>query len=541
MIKENKDIVIVGAGMAGLTAAAYLTRQNYSVLLLEKNKRIGGLLHTFNIDGISFDTGPRALVNSGIVKPILKDLGINWDFLENRISIGIEDQFIKFDSMDSLNAYKRILISLYPDKVAEIEKIVSISYELSEYTKVLYEFDNPNFVNLTSDKKFIFRKLIPWTIKFLNALRKFNRFNMPMEIFLKSLTDSQPLIDILTQHFFRKTPTYFVLGYFYVYLDYFYPKGGTGALPNLLEQKILDWGGKIKLDTRIVEVNPSESKVIDQEGNQYHYDHLIWAADLKTLYRNTNPVGLDTKLINKINAKTQQILSSKGAESVFILFLGLDRPPSYFQMKGGEHLFYTPSKKGLGETNQGARVKLLENFDKKSKDEILAWLDDFCNLNTYEVSIPALRDPTLAPEGKTGLMISCLFDYDIFKRIEKAGWYDEFKKTMENRIVRIFSQTIYPGLENDILFKFSSTPLTINEVSGSSEGAITGWSFETDIPVISKLKDIPKSVLTPIPGVFQAGQYAYAPAGVPIAMLTGWYASQEIKKRTNKHRRKFSD
>jgi phytoene dehydrogenase-like protein len=540
MIKENKEIVIVGAGMAGLTAAAYLTKQSYSVLLLEKNKRIGGLLNTFKVDGISFDAGPRALVNSGIVKPILKDLGINWDFLENRISIGIEDQFLRFDSMESLNAYKRILVSLYPDKVGEIEKIVSISYELSEYTKVLYEFDNPNFVNLMSDKRFIFRKLIPWTMKFLHALRKFNQFNMPMELFLKRLTDSQPLIDILTQHFFRKTPTYFVLGYFYVYLDYFYPRGGTGALPNLLERKILGWGGKIKLDTRIVEVNPSESKVIDQEGNQYHYDHLIWAADLKTLYRNTNPVGLDTKLINKINAKTQQTLSSKGAESVFILFLGIDRPPSYFQMKGGEHLFYTPSKKGLGQTNQAARVKLLENFDKKSKDEILAWLDDFCNLNTYEVSIPALRDPTLAPEGKTGLMISCLFDYDIFKRIEKAGWYGEFKKTMENRIVRIFSQTIYPGLEDDILFKFSSTPLTINEVSGSSEGAITGWSFETDIPVISKLKDIPKSILTPIPGVFQAGQYAYAPAGVPIAMLTGWYATQEIKKRTNKHTRKFS-
>jgi hypothetical protein len=44
------------------------------------------------------------------------------------------------------------------------------------------------------------------------------------------------------------------------------------------------------------------------------------------------------------------------------------------------------------------------------------------------------------------------------------------------------------------------------------------------------LKDIPKSALTPIPGVFQAGQWAYAPAGVPIAMLTGWHASQEVIK-----------
>ena len=131
-------------------------------------------------------------------------------------------------------------------------------------------------------------------------------------------------------------------------------------------------------------------------------------------------------------------------------------------------------------------------------------------------------------------MISCLFDYSVIEKVEQAGWYDEFKKTLENRIIRIFSQTIFKGLEDDVLFKFSSTPLTINKVSGSSEGAITGWSFETEIPVVNKLKDIPKSVLTPIPGILQAGQWAYAPSGVPIAMLTGWYATQEIIKRSKK-------
>ena len=249
MTTENKKIVIVGAGMAGLTAAAYLARENYNVLLLDKNDRIGGLLNTFENDGFFFDAGPRAFVNSGIVKPMLKDLGISWDFLENKISIGIEDQLFRVDSMDAIKEYKRILVNLYPENIEDIEKIISIIYKLSEYTKVLYEFDNPNFVDLMSDKKFIFRKLIPWTLKFLNALRKFNQFNMPMEEFLKRLTDNQSLIDILTQLFFRKTPTYFALGYFYVYLDYFYPKGGTGALANLLKEKILDWGGEIKLNT----------------------------------------------------------------------------------------------------------------------------------------------------------------------------------------------------------------------------------------------------------------------------------------------------
>jgi phytoene dehydrogenase-like protein len=534
MKMDNKKIVIVGAGMAGLSAAAYLARENYSVLLVDKNSRCGGLVNTFDYDGFFFDSGPRAFVNSGIVKPMLKDLGIRWDFLDNNISIGIEDQVFCVDSMDTLDKYKRILVDLYPENSEDIEKIISITYQLSEYTEILYQFDNPNFVDLKSDKKFIFRKLIPWTIKFLNALRKFNQFNMPMEGFLNRITENQSLIDILTQFFFRKTPTYFALGYFYVYLDYFYPKGGTGTLANLLQEKILGWGGEIKLNTHITEINPSESRVSDSEGNSYNFDHLIWAADLKALYRNLNPVGLSAKLIDNIETETHRILSAKGAESVFILFIAVDRPPSYFQTKGGEHMFYTPSRKGLGETNRGERQSLIEDFDEKSKNEVLDWLDNFCSFNTYEVAIPVLRDPALAPEGQTGIMISCLFDYSIFEKIEKAGWYDEFKETLENRIIRVFSETIYTGLDEDILFKFSSTPLTINKVSGSSEGAITGWSFETDVPVINKLQDIPNSVLTPIPGVLQAGQWAYSPSGVPIAMLTGWYATQKIIKQSKR-------
>ena len=174
----------------------------------------------------------------------------------------------------------------------------------------------------------------------------------------------------------------------------------------------------------------------------------------------------------------------------------------------------------------------MEDFEKKSKTEILFWLEKYLQLNTYEISIPVLRDSSMAPEGQTGLMISCLFDYDLVAKVEKAGWYDEFKKTIENQIVAIFSQTIYQNMDEDILFRFSSTPLTINSIAGSSEGAITGWSFETQPPVVNQLKDIPKSVFTPVANNYQAGQWAYSPAGVPIAMLTGWYAAQDILKKS---------
>ncbi len=530
MTMRNGKTVIVGAGMAGLTAAAYLTRENYNVLLVDKNDRCGGLISTFESNGFYFDSGPRAFVNSGIVKPILNDLGIDCEYLDNKISIGIEDHLFTVDSMDDLQEYGRILKDLYPENAEDIDQILSVTSKVSEHTKILYQFDNPNFVDFQGDTQYIFKKLIPWTFKFLFALRKLNQYNVPIEKYLQRYTDNQSLIDVLTQLFFRMTPSNFALGYFYVYLDYFYPKGGTRALPNLLRDKIVDCDGEIKLKKQIVEVNPSASIVVDSEGNEYLYDHLIWAADLKTLYRSLNPAGLDENVAAAIESETRRILSSKGAESVFIMFIAADRPPSYFREHGGEHMFYTPSREGLGETHLGERQSLIDDFDSKSKDEILDWLDTFIKFNTYEVSVPALRDPTLAPEDQTGFMISCLFDYSLVEKIEKAGWYPEFKEILENRIIRLFSETIYTGIEDDILFKFSSTPLTISQVSGSSEGAITGWSFETDIPVTNQLKDIPKSVLTPIPRVYKAGQWAYAPAGVPIAMLTGWYATQKIIK-----------
>lgn len=531
---NNEKVVIVGAGMAGLTAAAYLAKAGYNVLIFEKNDRSGGLLGTLNKNGFAFDSGPRALVNSGIVKPILKELGIEWEFLKNQISIGLEKELFQVNSILDLEEYQRILIGLYPDDSEDIRKIIAAIKELSEYTKVVYEFDNPYFGDQFSDREYVLKKLLPWTLKFLKSLRKFNQFKMPMETFLSQITNNQSIIDILTQHFFRSTPTYFALGYFHVYLDYFYPRGGTGILKDLLAEKVAQWGGVIEFNKQITRVLPSESMVIDSEKNQYIYDHLIWAADLKTLYRILETTGLSAPITVQFEREKQRILTSKGSESVFIMNLGVNRSPSYFKDRGGEHLFFTPSRKGLGEVNRSQRKKLIEQFDQFSKNEVMEWLDNYCELNTYEISIPVLRDPSLAPKGQSGIMISCLFDYEVIKKVEDADWYDEFKDHLENRLISILSNTIYKNLQQDVLFKFSSTPLTINKVSGSSEGAITGWSFETEPPVVYKLTDVGKSVFTAVPNIYKAGQWAYAPAGVPIAMLTAWHAYQKIIKSSKR-------
>jgi len=99
-------------------------------------------------------------------------------------------------------------------------------------------------------------------------------------------------------------------------------------------------------------------------------------------------------------------------------------------------------------------LSLIKDFHQKSKSEILDWLEKYVNLNTYEISVPALRDASMALEGQTGLMVSCLFDYQVIKNVEQAGWYEEFKQILEDRVVDILSNSIYKDLKEDIIFKF---------------------------------------------------------------------------------------
>jgi len=100
------DAIVVGGGLAGLTAAAYLVRANKKVLLVERQYKLGGLVQTFHRNGVYFDGGLRSIENSGIVFPMLKQLGIEIDFVKSPISIGIEDTVIQLTDKKSLVEYE---------------------------------------------------------------------------------------------------------------------------------------------------------------------------------------------------------------------------------------------------------------------------------------------------------------------------------------------------------------------------------------------------------------------------------------------------
>lgn len=536
-MSENKyNTIIVGGGIAGLTSAAYLSRAGQRVLLIEKNRECGGLVNSFTRDGFHFDAGVRALEDAGIIFTMLNDMGIHLEVVESPVSLGIENEIIHLEGQESLLKYKELLLRLYPESKEEIDSVLKIIRKIMKHMDVLYGIENPVFKDLLRDRSFIFKKLLPWLPKFIFTVGKINRLNMPVEAYLENFVKNSSLRDIISQHFFKNTPTFFAMSYFSLYLDYFYPKGGVGKLPEALKNKITEYGGKILTETKITEVMAEKCLLKDQNNNTYKYDSLIWAADLKTLYRITETEGLPQSIKTLSEDAKNKFLKNRGGDSVFSLFVEVDEPLESFRKIAHGHFFYTPSKIGLGEIHRADLDYLISNFEIVDKAQIWLWLDRFTRLNTYEISIPGLKDPELVPPGKTGLIISFLTEYELFKKIKEAGWLDEFISELEKRVLEVISESVYPMLKDKTIAHFSFTPLSIENRVGSSEGGITGWAFHESMPVVNKIQNAARSVLTPIPSIYQAGQWAYSPAGVPMSILTGKLAADQVLKQMKKHK-----
>ncbi|MFW6290946.1 MAG: phytoene desaturase family protein, partial [Spirochaetota bacterium] len=342
-----------------------------------------------------------------------------------------------------------------------------------------YGIDNPLFKDLTSDYSYVLRTLIPWSLRFLLTIGRINRMNGPIEELLASLTTNESLRSIVGQHFFRSTPVFFAMSYFSVYLDYLYPKGGTGTLMDLLADYARGKGASIRTGTGVVRLDPDRRTITCDDESRHEYGSLVWAADLNALYASVDLSRVsDPRDRRRIAARLEVLVSALEAGSA-------------------------------------------------GWDEVAAYLREFLARNTFEISIPVLKDPAMAPPGKTGLIVSWLFDYRLTELIRERGWYDEVRELCMDEAVRILSASVYPGIDAKVEDRFATTPHSIAGRTGSTGGAITGWELgPAPVPVVHKMQQVSAAVTTPVPGVFKAGQWAYSPSGLPIALLTGKLAAQ---------------
>ncbi len=538
IIKQHYEVIIVGAGIAGLTSAAFLSKNGYPVLVIEKEQTNGGLLGGFFIDGHCVDRGARGIIDSGIFIPMMRQLELDIELLPNPIRISIGDHSVDFKDKKSIDNYRLLLNQLYPDQQHEIDLIITEIKKVMGHMDVLYGIENPLFMPKPYNYSYLLKTLLPWTVKFMFNIRQAMKLLDPINEHLKRITDNESLIHIITQHFFESTPTFFALSYFSLYLDYLYPKGSTQTIVDSMVDLIQQHQGQIVNRQEVVRVDPDNKQIWVKEGQNYTYNQLIWAADLNMLYSCLNPNQWLTSPIKKQVQKKQNFLNTKkGADSVLSLYIIVNQPPEVFESKSGPHAFYTRSPQGLS----GISLRDLMNKDghfTHEPDKIFLWLESYVNQNTFEISIPSLRDPALSPPGETALIVSVLLDYQLTRHIADLGLHEQFNKTITEMIIRNLNHYFH-NLSNHITKTLITTPLTIADKTNNTEGSLTGWSFANEpFPAEYRFLKVNQSVFTPIDTIKQAGQWTFNPAGVPVAILTGKLAADAVIKDLNKNNRK---
>lgn len=518
-MRRNFECIVVGGGLAGLTSAAYLTRAGIPTLLLERRRKLGGLVETFWHQGFAFDGGIRAFENSGIVFPMLRQLGIELEFVKNDVTIGIEKARLKLQGKESLPAYGEMLTKLFPENREDIGRILIEIQKVMGYMDVLYGIDNPLFLD-KMEPNYLVKTLLPWFLRYQGNIRKAGKLQAPIREHLAKFTRNEALIDMIAQHFFQNTPAFFALSYFSLYLDYCYPRGGTGSLAEKMVEYIRGNQGTLRTGIGVSRVDGKNRTITLDNGEELMYRKLIWAADQRSLYECVEGVTGEKFLRQKALVE-----KSQGGDSLFTVFLGADLDKAYVEEHCGAHMFFTPTLQGL------SSVMPLKHLATATLEEIYGYTREYLKKTTYEISCPSLREEKLAPAGKTGLMVSTLFEYCLIQRVRELGAYEEFKRFSEEIVLGVLEDALLPGLAEALLFRFSATPLTMEKETANYQGAITGWAFTNDpMPSEDQFKKIMNAVETPIPEVYQCGQWTFSPSGLPVSILTGKVAADKVMK-----------
>lgn len=525
----KSDVIVVGGGAAGLTAAAYVAQAGHSVMVFEKDAAFGGLLGSFDLFGHKVDKGARGIIDSGIIFPMLRQLNVSVDFAPNPIRIQIGNQAIDLHGEQGLADYQAMLIHQFPQDKEAIDRIMTDIRTVMKQMDVIYGIENPLFLPKPYDLKYVTKTLLPWMGKFFINIRKAMGRMEPIEVYLRKMTSNQSLIDMIAQHFFAQTPAFFALSYFTLYQQYHYPKGGTQSLIDALLSVIRNHGGVLRNSCEVKSIDPAQQTLTTCNGEVVHYRQLVWAGDTNTFYATLDLATTEASLKEKVLRRQAELKALRGADSILTLYVIVERETSAFASSSGPHAFYTPKTTGLS-MHPLSSLKDDQGQWTTDPQRLLDYVDAIVEANTFEISIPALRDASMSPLGETALILSTLFDYGLTEHIAKLGLLPEFKIRITAKFLEVM-EGLWPGLRAVVKHTNLATPLTIKSRTNAHEGSVTGWSFANKpFPVETQFLRVSQSVKTPISTIKQAGQWTFNPAGVPVAVLTGKLAADAVLK-----------
>lgn len=488
-----KKIVIIGGGIAGLSAGIYAQLNGFESIILEKNTIIGGECIGWEREGCYIDGCIHWLTgsNSGEINRVWKRVGA----LEN-IKI-IEPEYL----YQYING--KTIISLYRDIDKLKEELLSVSKDDSEqisefinYIKALESMSMPteplDQMNLGDLMKFM------KSMKGVSKIVK-ETSSISLEEYATRLKS-----DDLKKFILSYMPKDYQLMSFLVSIATFtsgngnIPEGKSIDFSNRMRDKYLSLGGIIYLNKTVSEIvikNKLVEEVITASKEVFHCDYLIPSCDVDVTFHKLLKNKYNDKKFEKryLNEKDNPLISN-----------------CYFAYTVDKNVATTLPHMSLLES-EGIKVA--------NKNRTTIGLKVYDYINNENGLVTAISP--LMQDGE---------DYDYWESLYKKDKtkYKSEKLRIGEEIRKKFILQ-YPQLEGNIKLIDSATPMTYQRYLGAYKGSYMSFMLTKKSKQMmhnGKIKNIKN--------LFMAGQWLITPGGLPTALMSGKFALQRICKTEKK-------
>ncbi|WP_455539135.1 phytoene desaturase family protein [Terrisporobacter sp.] len=493
----NKKIIVIGGGLAGLTAGIYGLKAGYDVSIYEKNNIAGGECTGWDRKGYHIDNCIHWMM--GTTKGSdLYNLWIDVGAISDDIEILRSDKM--YTSM--LNGKS---ITLWSNLEKTRKELIELSKEdEDEINKLIDNVKLSMDVAIPADKP----PELKGPLELLKMLKKYKNTMKVFKIYenedTKDLMDKfkHPLIKCMLSDFCPKESkaSSFPMSYGnFIAGDGGIPRGGSRAMSLRMADKFKTLGGKMFTNTPVEKVIVEENKakgIILENGEKIYGDYIIPSCDTDFTFNHL----LDKSYMDPSLKKMYENHNDYFIYGMFQVAYGID---------SSEDLL------------KGEIMTDLENI------KIAPWIGDRITLKTYAY------EPSFAPEGKQILQALLpldvsAYDYwmDLYKDKEK---YNSKKEELANLIMKKI-EGMYEGYRGKITILDSWTPVTYKRYCN----AYKGYNQAFVMGKRTNQKDYPSAYIKGIDNVILCGQWINPPGGVCGAAITGKFAIQRILKKENK-------
>ncbi|GMV43584.1 MAG: hypothetical protein AMXMBFR64_53000 [Myxococcales bacterium] len=501
------DVIVVGAGIAGLTCAHALARAGKRVLVLEHNHQAGGLMAGIWRKGFHFDAGDQSFESLGMTLPLLEEMGIPRSrFRRSTYQIRMPGLDTVVTSLDQL---EEAFAGAYPADRAGLRRVFDAHRRTSALCTAVSEGDCIPYVGDGGQ-----RRARRWA-------RLAARLLPEARMLAASVTEefgpwyarqmaAGPLRDTLGSAGYSRMSVFVASAFWHLWAnDYWYPEGGYARLWEDLVHGLRAAGGEVRFKTTVAGLRTRGDRataVVTSRGERLDADTIVWTGDLRSAVMHlTGPERWPRRVVDAVQRAPL-------SDPLVSLYLGLDLPPeSLRETLRASHLFWFPQH---GRTQNTARPDA-----------------DFHVGQFLEVTSHSLTDPSLCPPGQTGLVAQSMTRWDWDRHWGTAGdpmvrarAYEDAKRRVGDQLLAGLARLL-PGIEDRVVFQDVGTPPSTMRFTRAADGASCGFMLNLlEFPFKATLARF----TTPLRNVLLAGHGTIWPGSVPMAALSGRIVAQRL-------------